>query len=479
MIHARPGLVAAAVLIALSGCGTEDLKPAAQCFPKEALRWMAPVSAKAASAIAKPQIAKATIYVDRSGSMAGYVDGATNTERPLQDIVSTLPSVLELQEVKTEFRTFGSSVSEPLADDGASLRTRDLFACRAIPGQPCDNTESHLDQVLSRASRESSELAIVVSDLWFSNSEIDSTGIAALQPALIDILKSGRVIAIYGIDAPFAGKIYDLPDRQNGTFSVPFRGRHPLYMLVVGPKSAVVAFGDGLTASGSNFLANGIATGKIVRSLFATDPGPDVYPEAEPLSKSRDPRITPDYSPVPQGVKLQRFALTSGPLGRPAKTAPGVPKWTGPNPAYFLKDAVWRGPTAGQTRSWEQGSNPCAWNSQGTRTDGWSQDGDFQQSFALDPDKLRTTLARKGTYLLVGESRRRELAQPNPASDWMRGPWNLAPEAASAVARNAPPIFPTLNLSEFGRIMESALAIATRERNQPIVGFAVMVTVKD
>ncbi len=39
--------------------------------------------------------------------------------------------------------------------------------------------------------------------------------------------------------------------------------------------------------------------------------------------------------------------------------------------------------------------------------------------------------------------------------------------------------FPTLNLSEFGRIMETALATAAERRNKPIVGFTFMVKVDD
>jgi len=483
-------IVALSGLLVLAGCGGEGSgaptnRDPLSCFPKEAQRWIARTGAKPSpsesTAMAKAKTKNATIYVDRSGSMVGYLKGATNLERPLQDLVSTLPTSLELEGMETAFRTFGTTISDELPLDAGALLSGDAFICK--PGKVCDNSETRLDAVLNEVQSKKHELAVIISDLWFTNSEIESTGIASLQPALTALLTDGKAIAIYGIDAPFNGKIYDLPKAGTGIVSVPYVGRHPLYVMVIGDKQAVLAFEQGLRNSGSKGLAEGRANGRIVRSLFSVDPGPINHLERQPLSNGQHPRVQRASFAAPAGVAIQKFVLKDGALNEPGKAAPAVPQWTGPKPEYFLNDAVWSGPTETRTRVWMRNGETCTshdWVDQGSSPAGWSQEAAVggQRTFSLSPDRFGAMLSAKGVYLLTGETRRLSVDLQNPATAWMRGPWNLAAEQAEEASRANPQVFPTLNLSEFARIMEAALAKAAQNKNQPIIGFSILVKVE-
>lgn len=478
-------------VLALTLVGCDAAEPVAnlkldplRCFPKEAQRWITR-SADAKVPGGQPAVTdtrKATIYVDRSGSMVGYLAGGNNLERPLQDLIATLPGSLRLAGMDATFKSFGTTVSDALPDAGAELQQPAAFTCKPGAG-PCDNSETRLDVVLEQAKNDKDGLAVVISDLWFTNSDIQSTGIAVLQPLLTEILFSDRVVAIYGIDSPFAGKIYDLPKTGTGSLSVPYSGRHPLYMMVIGSKQSVLAFDASLGSSGSRFIAEGVKNGSIVRSLFAVDPGPLELKNAEPLSASKHPRLRRDNFALPPGVLIQRFAMQKGLPERRGTPTPPAPQWTGPDPASFLPNAVWSGLTTAQTRVWLKNADACAassWIAQSTNETGWAPLApDGRRTFTLDPGKFGASLINEGTYLIVGETRRQSLTQPNPATAWMRGEWNLDPIQAERIAGTRPRLFPTLNLSEFGRIMEAALAAAATRKDQPVSGFAVLVKVQD
>lgn len=476
----------------LSGCdigsGTKvPITDSRNCFPKDAQHWIAKSKeAGQLHSVAVPTAArKATVYVDHSGSMVGYIAGGTNLERPLQDLIATIPSSLKTVGIDTALRSFGTKVSDELPDAGKQLLRAEAYVCKAADRAACDNSESRLDTVLGQVASQNDDLAIIVSDLWFSNSDIQSTGIAALQPMLTDLLFKDKVIAIYGIDAPFAGKIYDLPQAGNGSISVPYQGRHPLYVMVVGSKRAVIDFDSALASSGSNSLAEGAKSGRIMRSVFTVDPGPLEYNQKQPLiGGSKQTRLHQENFEIPTGVSIQRFVMTAGLPEKSGKVPPASPQWVGPDPSGFLANAVWIGPLATQTRVWKQTSKACSatsWieqKSDQTSQIGWLADsGNGQMTFQLDPNKFAATLLTEGVYMIVGETKRLSVTQPNPATQWMRGAWNLNPAQAEAAARSTPPTFPTLNLSEFGRIMEGALAAAAERKNQPLVGFAVLVKV--
>jgi hypothetical protein len=482
-------------MLALSGCtagdsGSEMMKDSVLCFPKDAQRWIA----RSGNAIKVPSVSaekatakrNATVYVDRSGSMLGYIKGGTNLERPLQDLISNIPNVLNLANMDTKVRSFGTRISDELPSGGAELINGNEFTCDLEDRGGCDNSETRLDKVLDQVSSRKDDLAIIVSDLWFTSSEIQSTGISALQPALTNLLLNDKVIAVYGIDAPFSGKIFDLPRAGTGMLSAPYTGRHPLYMMVVGSKRAVLDFDSSFSKAGPKYLIDGMADGRVRRSLFSVDPGPLEYGQDNPLSASKHPRLRNENFSIPPGVSIQRFVMSQGLPQKPGTKIPALPQWTGPDMSVFLDDAVWTGPLATTTRIWTKTSEACSpqsWIEQSNRANsriGWSKpNGIGQMTFSLDPNKFGSVLLNEGVYMIVGETRRLSVMQPNPRTEWMRGEWNLDPARAESMAGKTPQTFPTLNLSEFGRMMEAALASAVEQKNQPLVGFTVLVKVEN
>lgn len=482
-------------MLALVGCTSGDssadqIKDPLSCYPKDAQRWIAkrgnsdqvgPTRDKVV-----PTQRKATVYVDRSGSMVGYIAGGTNLERPLQDLVSNIPNVLKLVDVDTKFRSFGTRISDELPNGGADLINGSAFVCKSADRSTCDNSQSRLDKVLEQVAIQNDDLAVIVSDLWFTNSEIQSTGISALQSALTNLLLNDKVVAIYGIDAPFAGKIYDLPRAGTGVLSKPYTGRHPLYMMVVGSKPAVLDFDGSFATAGPKYLIDGMVDGRVIRSLFTVDPGPLDYRRDKPLSASKNRRLRNENFEIPPGTSIQRFVMSQGLPEKIGVVGPALPQWTGPEPSAFLANAVWTGPLATRTRIWTRTSDSCSpksWieqSNEDTAQIGWSGTGsDGKMTFSLDPNKFGAVLLNEGVYMIVGETRRLSVIQPNPATAWMRGPWNLDPAAAERTAESALRIFPTLNLSEFGRMMEAALDSAAKRKNQPLVGFTVLVKVEN
>jgi len=426
--------------------------------------------------------------------MAGYVDGATPFERPFQDLIESLPATLEALSKRTEYRAFGTGVSGPLPDGRARLQRAGFYSCQ---GAGCDNQESRLDVVLDEVARRPGDFALILTDLWFTNSDIRSSGVTALQPRLAGLLAQGRTISIYGIDAPFRGRVYDLP----ATESVAYEGRHPLYMIVIGTKAEAVAFDAGLARSGSRFIAEALTNGKMKKAVFTLDPSVDGA--SAPVFAPVGGRLLSDRFEPQTGVDIPSFRL----LRRPAtKTAPQA-TWSGPAPGRLIDGAVWRAPLSAHTRIWRRvQKSSCAdkaWIELTDSGDGWSETGGGHRSLSLESPAILSRLASPGVYLVSGRLERASAAARPKATDfgpdsdadanpdagsamasdaadaWMRSGWNLRPEEAARVAASSPEMFPTLNLSEFARIMGNALTVAAEEKGGAIDGFSVLIQVEN
>jgi hypothetical protein len=465
----------------LGACGSTAPGGAGlSCFPKDAARWI--YAPQREDKQPQSEGGAATIYVDRSGSMVGYINGATAFDRPLQDLVGSLPATLRANGVQAGYRAFGRTLSDTLPDGQKLLQTGAFYGCTFADVSKCENQESHLDAVFGEIAAKKDEMAVVISDLWFTNSDIQTSGLTVLQPQLADILTSGRSVAVYGIDAPFAGRIYNLPDASGSERSVPVEGRHPLFMIVVGSKHQVLKFGEEFVRSGSKGLAEGIAAGRIRRSIFTVDPGPESAREKEPVERGAHPRLIATKFEPENGASVQQFSLLPGLPTKQGTAQPKAPTWTGPKDASFLTDAVWEGPLSARTRIWFRKDSQCrptSWAEARELEEGWSDaPGAGKKTLTLDPSRLGARLNRSGVYLVSGELKRTSVRVPNPANAWMRGYWNLAPEAATRIAAAPPPFFPTLNLSEVARLMENALATAAERKDAAVVGFSILVKVE-
>lgn len=468
-----------AAALALSGCGGGgNVVDGIVCFPKEAQPFVFHEStATAADPGAKPT-ARATIYVDRSGSMAGYIAGSTADERPLQDLISVLPGLLERDGAKSGYTAFGTRITPQPATAREALMRREFYSCKGAAAGACDNQESRFDLVFEDIRRKPSDMALVVSDLWFVNSAVQTSALTDLAGPVGAILADGRGIAIYGIPARFKGPIFDLPAAPG---TVPFDGRHPLFLVAVGSNLQLDRLHEQMKSSASPYLAGGLADGTIKRTLFTLDPERATAADAAPL-KGNDPVIsrTPVVASLP-GVRIEQLQIGKSDALRARPAGPGL-QWTGPAPASLRHDAVWSGTLEGRTRVWERRGDSCTptdWIEGRPLAGLWRDAGAGLQRFQLDPRAVATGVGRTGTYLLSGEVHRSALLTPNPASAWMRD-WSFS-SRENPVGRSVTgtPFFPTLHLGEVARLMESALADAARRRPGPITGFSVIVKVTD
>lgn len=470
----------AGVALVLSACESADRRTPADvrdCFPEPSRVWIASASG-ATAARAAVQATTATVYVDRSASMVGYLNGATVVDRPFQDIVGTTPQSLREMGVAASFRAFGRTLTDPVADSAAMMQPS-FFSCQGQNRASCEAAESHLDDVFREVAAKPREMAIIVSDLWFSNSNVDTSALAELKPMLTSILGSGRAIAVYGFSAPFNGTIYDLPAAAGQPTSVPHVGRHPLYMIVVGKDAEVAAFRDRLTRSGSPLIRTGVMPGGAVQqALFTASPTlPSALPR-EPLTPGASRQIKIDSFDNFNGLFVQQFRYQADEREAAAATAVRYPSWTGPDPALFAPNAVWEGPTQLRVRVWRKRDDKCrptSWTSINALAGDWPRiDAGAQTTFELLPRLIRNSLRQEGDYVLTGEVRRVSISQDiGPSMAWM-AQWSLDHGAGGY---RAPPgdLFPTMNIVEFARIMQSALADEVEKSDRPVTGFTILV----
>lgn len=469
--------------ILLAGCNKNiGENRGVNCFPVEAARWVY-VAEKARDAPATLGPASmGTVYVDRSVSMVGYLDGETGFEKPFSDLIGTLPETLNSIGVAAQYRAFGLSLTDPIARDAGqkSLADRGFYRCNKADRSGC---ESRLDLVLERAAAAPSEMALIVSDLWFKNSDVHTTGIAALQGHLSKILEQNRTISIYGVPAPFKGMIYDLPG-SDGKDNMQTRhdGRHPLYLMVIGTKKQALDFEKALEGSGSPRIAEAAISGQIERTHFTVDPGPLSPRSKAPLDAGSHARLRRGSVQQFDGVTIQQFTLRSGLPPKPGIKQGESASWTAPKPEHFIKNAAWEGALVPKLRFWSQRDDRCSktsWTAPVALNGNWtSVDGDpYKRRLSLDPAMLSGRLSREGIYLVSGELERTSVSLKGPTTQWMRN-WNLLPEKAAVEVERKPANFPTLNLAEFARLMENALASAAKRRGGGIVGFSILVKVE-
>jgi hypothetical protein len=465
-------LLAALAAFGLTSCGGSDSTTAdgASCYPEAARRWISEPSSKgpAAGDLEGPS----SIYLDGSASMAGFIRGANADERPLADLVGFLPTFGPVAKGKVSILRFDRRITELKPSEAARMQTAEGYLCP--PGKPdCDAQESHVDQALAKiAGEDARSLSVVVSDLWLANSEVLTTGGVALSKPLADILASGRSIAIYGFESPYAGRVSDLP---SGAKNVVASRRH-LFLVVAGPLRRLEAFHEAMRRAPSASIARALTNGQAHRSLFTLDPviaaaGTQRF-QAEPKSLL----TKANFLTVRSGVRVPQFHLEKGKALRAGSTdIPGA-VWQGVAEADIAQGAVWQGASRGSTKLYRQTGDGCSpgggdWRAEGTLRGGWSDDA--KASFKLDPTELATLPA--GRYLLVGDVRRTSLESPNSATQWMRD-WSFgAADEAAAIKR---PVMPTLNLAETARLLEAALAQSAEAKPMNIGGFTVAVDIE-
>ena len=462
--------------LAACGGGADNQAAAADplsCFPAEARPWIAASQEAGAAQNLPAGRAGATVYVDRSGSMVGYVQGATRDNSPFQDLILNLPVRLQRQRLETTYRAFGTTLTDPLPN--RQLVAPEFYTC---PAGGCDNQESRLDIVFAEIAGKPNEMGLVLTDLWFSSSEVTGSALTALDGPLNAVLSSGRGVAVYGIPAPFAGLLHDVPGAGG---PVQFAGDHPLFLVAVGTAVQLDLLDRELRANASPRLRDGLADGSIKRSLFATAPvaqmasarpfgGAEVAPVLEQIRTAE----------LPPTIDLQQFRLRRADAMRLEDAAGRAPSWVGPRAASFPPGALWQGEYRPRTRVWERRNQNCAedsWLELALPESLWSAEGEGHR-FRLAPDILAAELTGSGPYLLVGNVSRANMAPAGAATEWMRQ-WSFEPGTEAQAALNGRRFFKTLYLGELAHQLEGALASVVRQQGKAVQGFAVILNVED
>lgn len=471
----------------LSGCKPIAVPPQSasatdiDCFPAEARKWIS--TDETMNRSNDRTSGPVTIYVDHSGSMAGYLRAERGDTQPFRDLIATIPISLGIDNRPIRRILFGKTLRELPASSATDLLEEDTYSCKDHSNN-CDNQESRLDLALSAIAAENSQnLSFLVSDLWLEDSEILTSGAVAMAEPLKKILTSGRSIALYGIPAPYIGKIYDLPSGRD----LSINAKRPLFLLVVGPVDRLNQFDSALPRSPSRYLANGVQSGVIKHSLFTLTPGrsaaisPKPFEGVNPIGG-----ISPGLvMSARRGVNLQRLVVqpqgATAALSGKTPSDSQLPRWTGPREVGVLTGAVWRGPVKTQTFVWKlqrDAQERCAatdWIPWGLYPGGWADaPGADQASFVLRPDELSLGLAQSGVYLITGQVVRTSLDTPNPADAWMRN-WSFAPEDEVNLTPSPQELFPTLNLSETARLLENVLAVSAERSPTVVAGFSVAI----
>lgn len=444
----RAGRTAVACLVltlGLGGCGSDNALVPARCLP-----GAPPVAGERLD-----PVEALDIYLDVSQSSTNF--GRARGESAYRNLVAWL---VDLRGEFAEARSYGFAERIAEIDDDVFVGAArgDANPCRA-----CGLQESRLDDVLVAIASPDARgsLAVVVTDLWLDNSDLIGSARLALQRPIRSILADGRAIGVLGVTASYSGQVYDLPE-SSGRSSIR-AGRveqRPVFTLVIGPPDQVVEIERRIT--GEVFMNAAAAERHF--SLFSP-----VLGTSGPVEHRLQPRsagVRRDWVLAVEGADIPGFLIdrrTVDPLLSedadlgPALVAPiaeaghpGAPKpadyelaldaWTlvPPEPSVACNDGAWLPIDVG--RAFEQFTD--------------TEDRPAIALNAAHPDLLAIRpgeIAFVRYYAAVAA-----LQQGGPATSWLDD-WSFDESDARYLAADPPPFFPTLNLSEFGRILEIAM----------------------
>ena len=428
----------------LGGCGSADDLVPVGCLPGEP-----------PAAVARPVAADAlAVYLDVSQSSTNF--GRGTGESAYRDLIAWL---VDLGSEFAEARSYGFAerIAEIDEDVFVGAARGDVNPCG-----PCGFRESRLDDVLAAiAAPESREsLAVVVTDLWIDNSDLIGSARLALQRPIRSILADGRAIGVLGVPAPYSGQVYDVPV-PSGTTSIP-AGRvqqRPVFALMIGPPGQVVDLERRI--AGEVFMNAGQAQRHF--SLFT--PTLTVEGPVEHRLAPQGPGVRRAYVLAIEGANVPGFLIDrravdpligDGAEAGPALAAPlsGVGHAGAPAPGdYDLAAETW-------TLVPPEPSAACdadAWYpldigralQQVTDSGGpvVGLDVSHPDLLAIRPGEIAFL-----RYRVAVET----LQQSGPGTAWLDD-WSFDAGEAAGLRSDPPPLFPALNLSEFGRILEIAM----------------------
>ncbi|WP_198374023.1 hypothetical protein [Neoroseomonas rubea] len=191
----------------------------------------------------------ATVLLDVSGSMAGYVAApSSGNTRPTQQRspqrqqqtqpAQPLPEPRTFRELVLSLPQIASQVSDRVSAFGFGRTIRALSLSelqRATRPEFYRDTESRIGEALSRMEAlPGEEIGILATDLFLTGEEVFG-GASAIRAPLSRILADGRSVGLMGIRSGFSGTIFDIPVVRTYDGAA----ERPFYVIVTGPHSAV------------------------------------------------------------------------------------------------------------------------------------------------------------------------------------------------------------------------------------------------
>ena len=432
--------------VGLGGCGASDVRVPARCLPGGAPA-IEVRSEAAADALA--------VYLDVSQSATNF--GLGRGESAYRDFIAWL---VDLRSEFAEATSYGFAERIAEIDDDVFARAArgEVNPC----GAGCGFRESRLDDVLAAiaAPESGGGLAVVVTDLWLDNSDLIGSARLALQRPIRSILADGRAIGVLGVAAPYAGQVYDVPV-ASGASTIPAGRveRRPVFALVIGPPGQVAELErriagevfmnvEGAQRHFSLFTPAFAAAGSVERRLAPRGPGVRrAYVLA--VDGANVPGFLVDRrgsAPLVgdregAGSALAASVAGLGHAGAPLPASYDVvtETWTlvPPEPSAACGAGVWHALDLGLALQ------------QIADADGPAIGLDVSDPvlLAIRPGEIVFMRYR----VAIGS-----LQESGPGGVWLED-WSFDADGARAMLSDPPPLFPSLNLAEFGRMLEIAM----------------------
>jgi hypothetical protein len=397
------------------------------------------------------------VYADMSVSSThfGRAQGAT----PYRDVMAFF---LDEVGVRDDRQLFG--FANAIAPATSDMLTRAARGEAGICGA-CGRTETRLDTLLDRLAADTdSPLSLVVTDLWLDNDDVLDTQSLSLSRPLRDIMGSGRAVGVFGIRAPYAQEVYDIP-QATGTATLP-RGsvsERPFFILAIGAPSEVMGFKaaierDVLRDGAAEFAMFsptpvGLETGE---SLATMEPfganSPFGYGGSFVEGREDIPVLTLDRGAVGDLV----FEEDKAPGSTGAQGLDILPGLDG-GANFDVASKVWEleGPWADAC---DAGSELKSWMELDTypRTYVANADGAAILYSGVQEDWLDLP---RGMTLYMQYEVTAGGAQALGDASWL-SQWSFSPERGPELLANPPQSFPVLNLEAFGNLLARAQADA-------------------
>jgi hypothetical protein len=418
--------------------------------------------------------AGATLLVDVSGSMAGYV-APPRRVAPIGPVPASPRGQLRPAPELPEPRTFRDLVlSLPQLASGVADKVTALAFGRTLRPLPLADlpragrpdfyrdAESRIGDALARMEAlPADELGILVTDLFLTGEEVFG-GAAAIRAPLARILGDGRAVGLMGIRSGFSGTIFDIP----GVRTYEGATERPFYLVATGPLPAIARLFRRVE----------------VEILAPLPPTPDGAARSHATIYSRTPLSADSLalSPAPETPAVPTTSLSAG-LG-PEVRQVSFPGASGSATARIPLADLATGPVLlpdvlrVEESVWAESSSRAACADRWLRIRSlpgplaslsWRDGVPFLTvggpSLGRVPPGVPFVVQAKVTAAAISEA--------PAATAWTRE-WNLEARDAEAFVATRPRLFRTLHLREVATLLE---ALVREEFERQPIGEAVLV----